>query len=65
MLQELPPQLLCRCDGWEVLRPDDPGYTYDGVTNGMLGPYSKFRCGFVPACPRPALLPTRQAWGMS
>ncbi len=48
----------CRCDGWEVLRPNDPGYTYDGVTNGMLGPNSKFRRGFVPAYPCPARLST-------
>ena len=32
-----------RSDGWEVLRPNNPGYTYDGVTNGMLGPGSPFR----------------------
>ena len=51
MLVDLPHDC-CRCDPWEVLRPNNPGYTYDGVTNGMLGPGNIFRrdsCCAAPA----------------
>jgi tyrosyl-DNA phosphodiesterase 2 len=30
-------------DLWSKLNPNDPGFTYDGKKNGMLGPYNRFR----------------------
>ena len=27
----------CRVDAWAVLRPNNPGYTYDGERNKMVG----------------------------
>ncbi len=32
-----------RTDAWEALRPGEPGYTYDGKQNAMLGPYNRLR----------------------
>ena len=36
-------RLTRRFDAWERLRPNNPGYTYDGKRNGMLGPYNSFQ----------------------
>jgi hypothetical protein len=35
---------LRRCDVWAALKPGDPGLTYDGKTNAMLGPGNSIRC---------------------
>ena len=35
-----------RCDVWADLKPGDPGLTYDGKTNAMLGPRNNIRCLF-------------------
>ena len=32
----------CRCDTWLVLKPDDPGYTYDAQRNRMC-PRNQYR----------------------
>lgn len=36
-------QCSCRIDAWERLYPKDPGYTYDGKANFMLGPRNNLR----------------------
>lgn len=28
---------------WERLRPGEPGFTYDGPANAMLGPYNRLQ----------------------
>ena len=33
----------CRQDAWDTLRPGEPGFTYDGKENPMLGPYNRLR----------------------
>ena len=33
-----------RCDVWADLKSGDPGLTYDGKTNAMLGPGNNIRC---------------------
>lgn len=33
----------CRVDAWHHLKPRDPGLTYDGKSNPMLGPYNRLR----------------------
>lgn len=33
----------CRVDVWDRLKPRDPGLTYDGKSNQMLGPYNRLR----------------------
>lgn len=35
--------VLCRVDAWDKLHPRDPGYTYDGKANFMLGPRNNLR----------------------
>ena len=34
--------MACRCDAWLVLKPDDPGYTYDAQRNQMC-PRNRYR----------------------
>ena len=34
---------MCRVDAWIKLMPRDPGLTYDGKRNPMLGPYNRLR----------------------
>ncbi len=33
----------CRVDAWSQQNPRDPGLTYDGKKNAMLGPYNRLR----------------------
>ena len=35
--------MACRVDAWSQQNPMDPGLTYDGKKNGMLGPYNRLR----------------------
>lgn len=35
-------RMACRCDAWLVLKPDDPGYTYDAQRNRMC-PRNRYR----------------------
>ena len=37
-------RLTYRRDVWADLKPNDPGLTYDGRTNAMLGPGNNIRC---------------------
>ena len=35
--------MTCRVDAWTEQNPKDPGLTYDGKRNPMLGPYNRLR----------------------
>ena len=35
--------MACRVDAWSQQNPRDPGLTYDGKKNAMLGPYNRLR----------------------
>lgn len=39
----MPSKCTCRVDAWKELKPKDPGLTYDGKNNPMLGPYNRLR----------------------